>query len=72
MVGKFQASVVTGTKVEGDKLATEAEHQLQDEKKAATTIHEVLQGFPANVVRAEVIGEPRITEENRLGGCLGI
>ena len=60
VVGAFQASVVTGTKVEGDKLATEAEHQLQDEKKAATTIQEVLQGFPANVVRAEVIGEPRV------------
>ena len=61
-VANIQSGIVT--KVEGEKLGSEVQHQLKVEKQAAESLQEALQGFPATFIRAEVVGEPRIKKKS--------
>lgn len=57
VVERLQSSVIT--KVDGAELGKEVRKQQEAEKRTATSVSEVLDGYPASVVRAEVVGKPR-------------
>lgn len=52
-------SVVTEKKVEGDKLADDAQKQIETEKDAKKLLRLAFEGYPANAIKAEVIGTPK-------------
>ena len=56
-VDRLQSSVVT--KVDGPGLGQEVRTQQRAEQKTAQSVEEVLKGYPASVLRAEVVGKPR-------------
>jgi hypothetical protein len=65
LVGRMQASVIRGEsvvteqKVEGDKLAEEVGKQMEQEKDARKLLQFALEGYPGNVIKAEVSGDPK-------------
>jgi hypothetical protein len=53
------ASVVTEQQVEGDKLAEEVGKHMEQEKDARELLQYAFDGYPGNVIKAEVIGDPK-------------
>lgn len=62
-----EQGVTTETEVKGDELAEQVRQQLETEKDAAKLLHFAFDGYPANVVKAEVIGEPHRRKSARDG-----
>lgn len=56
---RSEEGVTTETGIKGDELAEQVRRQLETEKDAAKLLHFAFDGYPANVIKAEVIGEPQ-------------
>lgn len=56
---RSDAGVTTEQPVQGDKLAAEVKKQMETEKDAAKLLQFATDGYPANVIKAEVVGEPK-------------
>ena len=64
VVGKLQStvirgdSVVTEQKIEGDKVAEKVLKEIETEKDAHKLLRLAFEGYPGNVIKAEVTGTP--------------
>jgi hypothetical protein len=54
-----EEGVATEQDVEGDRLAEEVRKELEREKDADRLLHFAFKDYPANVIKAEVLGEPK-------------
>lgn len=58
--------------VEGKDLFAQIVTELQNEKDAAVIMRRAFEGFPANVIRAEPIGEPKIIKRDDDGATITV
>jgi len=62
LVAKLKAASITLKNVDGKGLFAEAITREEAKKNAAVLVQKAFDGYPANVIQAEMIGKPRIKE----------
>ena len=67
VIAKLQAANITVKDVDGKGIFAEVVTQLHAEKNAKELVEKALEGFPLNVLQAEVVGKPEVVERKDAG-----
>ncbi len=67
VIAKLQAANITVKDVDGKGIFAEVVTQLDAEKNAKELVEKALEGFPLNVLQAEVVGKPEVVERKDAG-----
>lgn len=72
LVQRLEATNVTVSAVAGNDLLAEAVSKYEREKDGEALILKLLEGFPGTILRAEVVGKPRIIKASDREAMLGV
>jgi hypothetical protein len=72
LIERLRSENVAVTRVEGENLFAEAVSKFTKEKKGVALVRKLFDGFPGNVLAAEVVGKPRVIKTTEAGTAIGI